>query len=201
MWDTNQEFFYDPNSTIIACATRWGGVRDGSLSYQGCKSKGLTTSVADSHYEFPLAEQFEAYAAAVAHETIRELFEAAFPAYANTPFLWKGLLKWGSQLPPGQVVRAVTLVTSALVFKGYAFTFQTVSVPDGTKITTIKFGPQHPTSPPGSVPAKVQADWTSSVAAARKYNPIDLGVFPNTEKSSNLDELNSEAISPAAPVV
>ncbi|KAL8784743.1 MAG: hypothetical protein Q9213_003774 [Squamulea squamosa] len=201
MWDSNQDFFYDPNSTIIACATRWGGVRDGNLSYQGCKSKGLTRRMVDSRSEFPLAEHFEAYAASVAHETIRELFEAAFPAYANTAHPWKGLLKWGSQLRPDYVLAAVTLVTAALIAKGYALTFHTTSAPDGTKTTTIDFGPRQLIGPPGAVPPKVQEDWTSSVAAARKFNPTDLGVFPNTGKLSNLDDPNSEAIGPESPAV
>ena len=199
MWDSNQEFFYDPDSTIIACATRWGGVLDGSLSYQGCKSKGLTALMADSRSEFPLAEQFEAYAASVAHETIRELFKTAFPAYANTTFPWAGLVKWGSQLTPQQLLTAVSLVTAGLIAKGYALTVQTLVAPDGTRITTIRFGPQQHMAPPGAVPAKVKADWTSSVALAKRYNPTDLGVFPNTGKLSNFDDLNAEAISPAVP--
>ncbi|KAG4256148.1 hypothetical protein FPRO03_05096 [Fusarium proliferatum] len=36
MWDSNQAFFYDPNSNVTACATKWGGIHDGSLSYGDC---------------------------------------------------------------------------------------------------------------------------------------------------------------------
>ncbi|KAL8708435.1 MAG: hypothetical protein Q9220_006725, partial [cf. Caloplaca sp. 1 TL-2023] len=97
MWDSNQEFFYDPGSTIIACGTRWGGVKDGSLSYQGCKTQGLKAYMTDTDSGFPMAQEFEVYAAAVTHETIRELLKAAYPTQSSSGFPWKGLLIW---VPP-----------------------------------------------------------------------------------------------------
>ena len=218
MWDSSQEFYYDPDSTIIASATRWGGADDGSLSYQGIKSKALHarmaafSSRAHSETEMPVVEQFESYAALIAHETVRQLFDNAFAAEFTAGFPWKGLVKWGQQLSPQQVLAAVTLVTSALIARGYAFTFTTTTNPDGSKTTTIIFGPHQLPGAPGAVPAKIQADWNTSVAAARQYNPQDLGVSANTAKSSNdvdvsdggdasnVDDVNSEAISAAVQV-
>ena len=218
MWDSSQEFYYDPNSTIIASATRWGGVHDGSLSYQGIKSKALHARMAafspraHSETEMPVAEQFESYAASVAHETVRQLFENAFAADFTAGFPWTGLVKWGQRLSPQQVLAAVTLVTSALIARGYALTFQTTTNADGSKTTTIRFGPHQLPGAPGAVPAKIQADWNASVAAAKQYNPQSLGVSANTAKSSkgddvsdsgdasNVNDVNSEATSAAVQV-
>ena len=192
-WDTSQEFFYDPNSTLVASATRWGGAHDGSLSYQGIKSMDLNARMANSHYfarsEEPLAEQFESYAASLGHETIRQLFDAAFAAEIAAGFPWKGLVKWSSQLPPSHVVAAVTLVTGVLVARGYALSFTTTTNPDGTKTTTIDFGPRPLPGAPDGVPPEIEADWHAAVARAKAYDPIDLGVSANTQKLSDVDDV------------
>ena len=193
MWDSSQEFFYDPNSTLVASATRWGGADDGSLSYQGIKSKGFNGRPADSHsvarFEVPFAEQIESYAAAIGHETIRELFDTAFAAEAAAGFPWKGLVKWSSQLPPSHIVPAIKLVTGGLWAKGYAFKFTTKTNPDGTKTTTIDFGPRPLPGAPDDVPPEIEADWHAAVARARAYDPIDLGVSANTQKLSDVDDV------------
>lgn len=200
-WDRSQEFYYDPNSTIVASATRWGGVHDGNLVYQGIKSKDVfynlatLSTPADSDAKTLPTEPAESYAASVAHEMIRQICDTAFAANLGSGFPWEGLLKWGQQLTPQQVTTAVGLVLAALIARGYEVTFTTTINADGSKTTSFRFGPKSLLpGAPGSVPEKVKTDWNTAVGAAGQYNPKNMGVFPNTKNLSNDNDFDTEAL-------
>lgn len=178
MYDESQVFYYDPASTITAYATRWGGVDNGGLVYGGCKTDGVR-GLDEQRFYSPLAEQFETYAAAVAHEAIRELLEASLQARGNSLFPWKGIVKWLAGTNPNHVVAGTGAILAALIARGYTLTKETTTNPDGSKTVTVRFGPHQAGEMPEAVPPKIKDDWDAAVKAAAKYNPINGGVFPN----------------------
>jgi len=183
MYDLSQAFFYDPNSHITACATKWGGVDDGSLTYGGCKSDTLEgmTGMDEISLAFPLANEFNAYAAAVADEALREFLLIAFQSNgSNFTLPWKAIAKWATGTNPTFVVSGIFAITAFLIQKGYAVEKVIVTLPDGSKVVTFKFGPQHHGNPPNdSVPQKIKDDWKGALTAAKQWKPIDGGVYPN----------------------
>ncbi|KAI0469293.1 hypothetical protein F4859DRAFT_523092 [Xylaria cf. heliscus] len=192
MWDSSQVFFYDPNSDVTAFATKWGGIHDGSLTYGGCKPASAWANSADAANAeelitgSPLSEQFEAYAAAVTHERIRELLHVAYRDDAEdgpgVPKPWKGIAKWAQDASPASIAAGILAVAGALMARRYGVISETVELPDGTKIVKFLFGPLQRGDEDGAVPMSVQKDWNAAVEKAAQHQVIDGGVSENDER-------------------
>ena len=181
-WDTSQVFYYDPNSTITAYGVRYGGSFDGALVYSGCKDnkpdlhakRGIAK---DDIVTFPLADQFQAYAEAVACLRIQEFVSQIFEGHDPLQSPWKGIVKWLSGTPQTVAAAGDATVGAALIAQHYQVTWGSKKNQDGTIITTFLIGP----SQGEGVPPEVVSSWNAAVAKVeRGGNLINEGVSAHT---------------------
>ncbi|KAF5653619.1 hypothetical protein F25303_2163 [Fusarium sp. NRRL 25303] len=111
MWDSNQAFFYDPNSNVTACATKWGGVHDGSLDYGDC-------------YLYKI------------EELLNTPFGGELDGGSDGQELWEGTAKRAAKTIPKVILAGTGLIMAFLVVKGYSVRKKTMTLPDGTVVTT-----------------------------------------------------------------
>lgn len=155
--DKSQTFTYDPNSNLMASATRTGSVRLGALTFQGTKEH-----AAFSSFAAPVATPSASLVfAGAAEETLRQLGILGVAGRKSC----SGTVSW----------QDVDLAASGLVTimihlgsKGYKLNYKG----SGTTTTTIEFGFDDNSSS-GDVPDNVRNDWNDALRKASEYGLTD----------------------------
>ncbi|KAF5710755.1 hypothetical protein FGLOB1_5285 [Fusarium globosum] len=120
MWDSNQAFFYDPNSNVTACATKWGGF-----------------GPEEQRVDMSMAAEVETYTATVADQEIKELLNTSFgDELDGGKELWEGIAKRAAKPIPKVIAAGTERIMAFLIAKGYSVRKETMTLPDGTVMTT-----------------------------------------------------------------
>ncbi|KAG4276093.1 hypothetical protein FPRO04_07817 [Fusarium proliferatum] len=123
MWDSNQAFFYDPNSNVTACATKWGGF-----------------GPEEQKIDMSMAAEVEACTATVADQKIEELLNTScgdeLDGGSDGQELWEVIAKRAAKTIPKVILAGTGLIMAFLIAKGYSVRKDTMTLPDGAVMTT-----------------------------------------------------------------
>ena len=162
-YETEQSFVVDPNSNLMATATRWGSVYIGETTYDGVKDYNhkIETDLA-----FSLASMAPSSVFAAVIQVLELVDHEKDPGDAPRP-KFKGTTLWPN---PNVIAVGVAAIMMYLIHKDYSVTFQT------DKLSVYFHLSPKKDQGDGAVPAKVKKDWDDAVAQGKKYRVENKGI-------------------------
>ena len=148
---TSQAFTYDPQSNIMASATRTGSVDIGTLTYQGTQPYNTNPVQALSG---------SLIVAGVAEQTLRDL--GVLDTTVHKPY--RGTVSWHDAKPAAS---GLVAILTYLGSKGYKLSYRG----EATTISTIDFvGDENPGE---NIPGSVRAHWSEALKKAAQYGIVN----------------------------
>ncbi|GAB1524344.1 hypothetical protein RhiTH_007497 [Rhizoctonia solani] len=163
--DRSQVFTYDPNSDLMASATRAGSVDIGSLTYTGTKKYGGSNLSLASVNISNNSPTTSLVAVAAIEQSLRQLgiVDAEVPKPYRGNIIWKSV-----GLAPSGLIAILIYLGS----KGYKLNY----TGEGGATTTVEFGIDSESSD-GNIPEEVQSHWDEVLEKASHYGGTEASFF------------------------